>query len=222
MKQIFGSEVMQIQPCQNGFLFVIKQEERDEKALISYKMMDFERMTIAPVTRNVYLLEKFGSQFERYEQNPEDFLQLRSVILPDRRLLTVDGKGVATVYGGDGYKQFQGDLTYCDCAPDHLVLGDGCIYASYPDAGAVIRYSASTLRQEMRIGGGEQPMPSPEGLYYQNGQLLICMPTIQKMMELNFETFELEEYETFEEPIHRYFKYNSNEVVLLDSGAYKL
>ena len=138
MKQIFGSEVMQIQPCQNGFLFVIKQEERDEKALISYKMMDFERMTIAPVTRNVYLLEKFGSQFERYEQNPEDFLQLRSVILPDRRLLTVDGKGVATVYGGDGYKQFQGDLTYCDCAPDHLVLGDGCIYASYPGAGAVI------------------------------------------------------------------------------------
>lgn len=222
MKQIFGSEVLQIQPCQNGFIFVLKQEEQNEKTVIAYKMMDFERMTIAPVTRNVYLLEKFGGQFERYDQNPDDFLNLRSLILPERRLLTVDTKGNAVVVGGDGRKQFEGCLTYQGCVPDHLVLGDGCVYASYPDAGAVIRYNAATLRQELRLGGGENPMPRPEGLYYQNGQLLVCMPTEHKMMELNFNTFELEDYEAFEEPIHRYLKYNANEIVLLDSGAYKL
>ncbi|MBR4869010.1 MAG: hypothetical protein IKU10_07620 [Clostridia bacterium] len=222
MKQIFGSEAIQIQPCQNGFIFVVKQEEHDQKAVVSYKMMDFERMTIAPITRNVYLLEKFGNQFERYEQNPDDFLNVRSLVLPDRRLLVVEPNGMATITGGDGYRQLQRDLSYQGCVPDHLVLAEDSFFASYPAAGAVIRYNAATLRQELRVGGGNRPMPTPEGLYYQNGQLLICMPTLCKIMELNFDTFELEEYETFEEPIHRYLKYNANEIVLLDSGAYKL
>ena len=222
MKQIFGSDVLQIQPCQNGFIFVIKQEERDDKAVVTYKMMDFERMTIAPVTRNVYLLEKFGNLFERFDDKPDDFLNLRTLMLPDRKLLTVDQKGAATVTASDGGRLLRADLTYNGCAPDCLVAGPTCFFASYPEAGAVIRYHAGTLRREMRVGGGGAPMLRPEGLYYQNGQLLICMPTLHKVMELNAKTLELQDYETFEEPVHRYLKYNANEIVLLDSGAYKL
>ena len=80
VKQIYSNDAFQLLPCQNGFIFVVK-EERDEKAVISYKMLDFERMTLSPVARNVYLLTKFGSHFEAFDSGPEDFLPYRTLFL---------------------------------------------------------------------------------------------------------------------------------------------
>ncbi len=222
MKQIFGQDALQLQPCQTGFIFVLKQEEREQKAVVSYKMMDFERMTFTPVTRNVYLLSKFGNLFEQFDGNPDEFLNVRSVFLPDHRLLTVDAQGNATVYALDGKKEQTFAMTFEGCPPDSLVAGETCIYASFPDACAVVRYHGESLRPEMRIGGKGGPIPRPEGLFYEHGQLLICMPTEQKIMRLDQTVFEFFEYYSFDQPVHRYAKYHANEIVFLDSGVYKL
>jgi hypothetical protein len=222
MKQIFGQEALQVLPCQKGFIFVVKQENREEKAVITYKMLDFEEMKMTAVTRNVYLLTKFGKHFERFEDNPDDFLQIRTLLFPDQRLLTVTPQGEATLYAADGSVKWQGELTYQGCAPDSVVADENYVFVSYPDAGAVLRYSLPTMRQDMRIGGGAAPLPKPEGLYYQHGQLLICSPTTNEILQLNPKTLETEPYHTLEEPVHRYAKFLSNELVMLDSGIYKL
>ncbi len=222
MKQLFGTEALQVLPAQNGFIFVMKQEEREEKAVVTYKLLDFDKLSLTPVTRNVYLLAKFGNQFERYDDNPDDFLHLRTLLLGDRKLLSVDLKGKATVTTPDGKVLWRGELVYNGCPADGLALGDNRIYVSYPEAGAVLGYNAETMRQEIRLGGGGDPLPRPEGLYYQNEQLLICMPTEKMIGQLDLKTFQLSEYESFDQGVHRYVKVNANEVVMLDSGVYKL
>ena len=222
MKQIFGQEAFQILPCKKGFLFVVKQEELEDKAVINYKMMDFEEMKLKPVTRHVYLQTKFGKHFEQFKENPDDFLHLRTVLLSDQHLLTVTPKGEAVFYDPDGNVKWQGDLTYEGCAPYSLITNEQDLLVSYPAAGAILRYRLPTLRQDFRIGGGAAPLPQPEGLFYQHEQLLICSPETKQILQLNPKTLEVEEYASFDEPVHRYVKYLSNELVMLDSGIYKL
>ena len=221
MKQILGSNVLQVQPCQTGFIFVEKEQE-EEKAVISYKMLDFERSSFNPVTRSVYLLAKFGNRFEQFEENPQAFLNAKTLFFPERYVMICDEKGLASLYTADGVLRYQRSLVYGEEVPYDFVLGDGCFWASYPQNGAVIRYSLHNLRQEIRVGGGASRLPSPSGLYYQHEKLLFCSPSERKVFELNPATFEMEEYHSFEEPIYNYYKYNSHEIAVLDSGVYKL
>ncbi|MBR3844588.1 MAG: hypothetical protein IKM39_03680 [Clostridia bacterium] len=222
MKQIYNTQVLQVQPCQTGFIFVEKQEAEEEKTVINYKMLDFERASFNPVTRNVYLLAKFGNRFERFEENAEEFLSMKTLFFPERYAMVCDSDGLASLYTGDGLLRYQRSLVYNEEVPYDLVLGDTCFWASYPENGAVIRYSLHNLRQELRIGGGASRLPSPKGLYYQHEKLLFCSPTEKKVFQLDPVTFEMEAYHSFEEPIHNYYKYHSHEIVWLDSGIYKL
>ena len=221
MKQIYSSDAFQMIPCQNGFIFVVK-ERQEEKTKISYKMLDFEHLTMTPVTRNVYLLTKFGNHFESFDFGPEDFLPYRTLFLPDHRLLAVAPNGKATVYSGDNRVVYKGDLSYDGCAPDSLVLGEDCFFASYKQAGVIVKYRLHNMRRELRYGGPSGELPAPEGLHYQLGKVLFCAPDEHKIMQLDPVTFQVEEYHKFDQPVHQYIKYHANEIVLLDSGIFKL
>lgn len=221
MKQIFDQNAFQVFPSQNGFIFAVR-EERDDKAMVSYKMLDFERMTLSPITRKVYLLEKFGHHFDRYGDNPEEFLQLRTLFLPEHRLLMVDPMGNAKTYIGDGSVTWQGELTYDGCPPAGLALAEEGLYLSFTEAGAIVRYNPRTLRAEMRFGGGDGRLPGPEGLYCQHGKVCFCAPSEHKVFQLDPQQFTVEDYYEFDQPIHQYLKYHANEIVRLDSGVYKL
>ncbi len=221
MKQIFNARILQVQPCQTGFIFVEQQVE-EEKTVVTYKMLDFERSSFNPVTRNVYLLAKFGNHFQQFEENPQAFLHAKTLFFPERFVMICDDEGTASLYTGDGVLRYQRSLVYGGEVPYDFVLGDGCFWASYPENGAVIRYSLHNLRQELRIGGGASRLPSPAGLYYQHEKLLFCSPSEHKVFQLDPVTFEMEVYHSFEEPIHNYYKYNSHEIVVMDSGVYAL
>ncbi len=208
-------------PCQNGFVFVVK-EEQDEKTKISYKMMDFERMTLAPVTRKVYLLTKFGNHFDAFDMNPEDFLPCRTLFLPDHKLLTVDPQGQGMVYASDGSVTAKLDLTYRDCPPSGLAADENYLYLSYEKEGTIWRHQLKNLRRDMRYGGGDSRLPNPTGLFCQLGKVLFCAPADKKIYQFDPVTYQVEEYYTCEEPVHQYLKYHANEIVLLDSGIYKL
>ncbi len=221
MKQICEPCVLQVQPCQTGFIFVEKQME-EERTVISYKMLDFERSSFNPVTRNVYLLSKFGNRFEQFEEKTEELITAKTLFFPERYLMICNSKGMASLYTADGALRYQRSLVYGGEVPYDVVLGENCFWASYPQNGAVIRYALHNLRQEIRIGGGASRLPSPKGMFYLHGTLLFCSPSEKKVFGLNPFTFEMEEYHTFHEPVHNYYKYNSQEVVVMDSGVYLL
>ncbi len=222
MKQIYDTQALQVLPCQNGFIFVIKQEEVEDKAVITYKLLDLERMTMAASTRNVYLLTKFGNHFQKFDENPESFLGVNTLFFPDHRLLVCQPDGACSVYSSDGVLRYQGSLAYKDQGPDSITLGDNCLWASYPQEGAVIRYGLQNLRPELRIGGGSSRLPTPTGLMYLHDRLLFCSPSEKKIFQLNPVEYDLEEYHTFSQPVYRFYKYNSHELVVLDTGVYKL
>ena len=223
MKKLFDTEIVQVLPCQSGFIFVEKGEVgEDGKTAIVYKMLDFERASFNPTTRKVYLLSKFGNHFEQFQKDTEEFLAMKTLFFPERFVMVCNGEGLASLYTGDGLLRYQRSLVHGGEVPYDFALGENCFWASYPKSGAVIRYSLHNLRQELRIGGGASRLPSPKGLMYQHGKLLFCSPAEKKIFELCPETFEMEEYHSFSEPVHHYYKFHSHEIAVLESGVYKL
>ena len=82
------------------------------------------------------------------------------------------------------------------------------------------------MREELRVGGSknDSAFDKPEGLWVneETEKLLICNAGNNKILELDIKNYTVYEYAEFDEPVHEYINIKSNEMVLLNSGVYKL
>ena len=82
------------------------------------------------------------------------------------------------------------------------------------------------MREELRIGGssGDSSFNKPTGLWINtsNNTMLVCNSAEQNILEVNLKTYTVKEYRQFEEQVKKYVNIDSHELVILESGLYKL
>lgn len=225
MKQIYGNNSLSLFPLENGFLIVTKEDENTEMVSVGYKLIDFSNYTMAPVTKDIYQKAKFGENYKAFELQVGNYITCKTVVLENGNVFTVNADGQSSVMDKNGYVEWQGTIKYEDGAPADIIIVGSNIWASYPNSNAIIRFNLNTMREELRIGGkNDTAFNKPEGLWYnsKNGKILICNAGSNKILELDAKNYTIYEYAEFEEPVHEYINIQSNEMVLLDSGVYRL
>ena len=224
MKRIFGPEALHLLPMPGGFIMATQQNAYDDKVVVAYKMVNFESGSMNPVTRNVYLLTKFGNNFKACEKQLRDYLNCKTAMLDEGRLFAVYPDGTAKILDKDARVEWQGALKYRDYGPADAVVHGHTLWASFPENNALIRFNLRTMREELRIGGGSgSAFSAPEGLWVADGDnMLVCNPGNQKILEVNLKSYTVYDYAEFEEPVRQYIKIGGSEIVLLDSGVYRL
>ena len=224
MKQIYEQGTLQMVRSQNNLVFVAKQDEHEGKTSIVYRMYDCGTGAVSPVTRSVFLLAKFGNIFEQFENDPNEFISCKAVVLPDFRTLIVLKNGSAVIYGKDGKIEWSGHALYKDQAPSALAVSGNTVWAAYKNPSAVIAYSAEhNLRRTLRIGGDGDLPTGLCGLYVcDDGALRVCAADEKKIIEVDTERFTFKNYMSFTDPVTDYEKINSNEFVLTEKGIFRL
>ncbi len=224
MKQIYGFGAIQMVPCQNGIVFVSMQDEHDGKATIVYRMFDCENSTVSAVTRSVFLLNKFGNHFEKFEGNPREFISCKTAILPNSRILVIGSDKKAVIIGSNGEEEWTGEMTFKGNSPSSIAAKDNFVWAAYSNPAAIIRYSVGKgLRQELRIGSGEDLPSGLESIWPdENEKLTVCAVGENKIIKIDPKTYAVSDYHKFSEPVHDYIKINSNEIVLTEKGIFRL
>lgn len=224
MKQIYGSGAWQMIPAEGGVIFVAQQHEYDDKAIMVYRIFEPEYDRVSVITRSAYLQAKFGNHFNLFEEKPKEFLVCRTLALPENRYLVVNKFGEAVVIQPDGRINRKTQMLYRGEAPNSFAVDyeTNTLWASYTEGNAVIRYTLNNMREDIRIGGSNDFICAPEGLWFVNGILRICSSGQNRIIDLDPEKYSVQEYRTFEEPVHKYIKNGAYETVLLDSGIYKL
>ncbi|HCC35476.1 MAG TPA: hypothetical protein DEQ02_07525 [Ruminococcaceae bacterium] len=225
MRKIFEGEVVTILPAKSGIIAVVVKERVGEQYVIAYQRYSFDTMQTEPVTRTAYLAGKFGENFEICARQLKDHLTCFTVKLPENRILVVYPTGSAGILESDGTVSWHGDILYQDHGPSDGILVEDKIWFSFFQGNAVACYDIETMRYELRIGGGGETSDfvSPEGLWLSDvGTLISCNTVAHKIREIRLDTYEVDEFLGFEEPVYQYIKLSSIEVVRLQSGVYRL
>lgn len=223
IKQICQEGVIQIVPTNTGIVYAVKQSESpyEDYMKIAYRMYSCDSGETSVVTRNVFLLSKFGNNFAKVENNPKEFLESKTISLPDHSVLIVDSKGDSELINFDGRIKWKGNLCYKGCVPEGLYATEEGVWISYKKEGAIVRYSSLNMRPEIRIGGNGK-LHHPEGIWAEGNRVLVCVTGDNSILEINAETFKTEVYQKFIVTPHNYYKIGANEIVMLDSGIYRL
>ena len=224
MKKIFDSGVLHLLPTADGFIFVAFQGEYADRAIVVYRKYDAATGTIEPITRNVYLLSKFGNGFEQFESSPSEFLNTRTEALHDHRTLVLHPSGEASVLNINGVQCWSGKMLYRGHGPSSAAMTDKGLWVSYPAGNAIVRYSLRNMREDLRVGSEHSDvLKSPEYLFRAaTGKMLVCTGENRKILSVNLDSYVIDEYMSFNEPVRQYTRIGHDEVVLLDSGIYML
>lgn len=221
MRKITDAEVISPVQTQNGFVFMSPKETDGEKMVVTYKIFEFGSEEIMPVTRSVYLLNKFNMNFESFQGNFKKYINAQLITLPFKRQLVVYPSGNAEIYDNFSSVTEEHDFCYNDEPPAYIYGGDDCVWISYTENACVIKYDNKRFLQEFRIGGnGSSTFSSPSGIYADDKRLLVCDGV--KIVSLDLKEFEITDYCVFDKKVKNFFMYKTDGIAFLEDGAYIL
>lgn len=221
MEQLFSGKVYEILPTQGGIIFsYLNKEFEDGRVEVSYKMISFDNRRITDIAKNVYMITKFGNSYKAVERLCENYITAKSIILPGGKVFVLHEDGRAQLVDADGEPLWTGTLIYRNLIPSDILLFADGLWAAYEKGNVLMRYSLTTMREELRIGGNNSPFNGPCDLFEEDGEIIICNKNSYKILSINLETYKVLEYETFEEPLLQYVNVNGYRFVSLESGLY--
>ena len=190
---------------------------------VGYKSVSFEDGRLSTVTADTYMMEKFGYERKDAINEADNPVTCLTAHLANGELAVISQNGDTKLLDKDGLVRWQGNLCFKGTAPTGLTAVGRRMWVAYSDANAVVRYNAATLKPELRIGGGKEPVfLGPEGIWISNNKITVCCTGDNKLCRIDLDTFGFEDYERFTEPVHQYFSIGGYELVRLDSGIYLL
>ena len=220
MKKVFSGEVYEVLPISGGIIFSYCKDVIEENILVAYKMITFDNGRFTDVAKNIYLLTKFGNNYKSVVALCDNYITVKSIVLPNSKVFLLSSDGKAQLLGADAAPVWTGELKYRGCNATDIALYKNALWASFADCNVLLRYNLTAMREELRIGGNKSPFNKPSGLFVEGDTVMVSNIGSSKLTEVNLETYSVFDYEEFSEPVKQYVKVGDNRFAVLESGLY--
>lgn len=223
MKKLFEGEVYEVLPLSGGIIFSYCKEANAENVLVAYRMLSFDNGRFSNVENDIYLITKFGNNYKAVASLFDNHIKVKSIVLPSGKVFVMQPDGSTQLLDNDATPIWTGTLVYRSTVPSDIAIYNNTLLAVYPDCNAVLSYNISTMREELRIGGGNNsPFKRPKSISVNGDLITVCNLDSHNLLEVNLTNFKVREVEAFDEPVYQYLDVAGNRFALLQSGLYLL
>ena len=223
MKKLMDIELVDIVPFSKGLLLARKDTLKSGATKVSFLSYDIKTELPAPITKGVYLLNKFGSAYKPIAEAIGDYVSCDAAILPNKHVAVVYMSGEVGLFDEAGALYWTGDLFYkehpvCSCA-----AGDKYLWLAVPDGNCIVRYSPHAGKITLRIGGdGDTAFNHPISLSNYDDVLYVCNRNAKTIKAIDLKDLSVHDYKLFDEPVYKYIRACDKEIAALASGVYML
>lgn len=187
---------------------------------VSYFLLNFSTGEKEMVTKDVYLLKKYGSKRKIISEKLGNFVTPSAMILPDRQVLVIYPNGQTGLFDNDGNLKKDGQLSYNDNAVSTLAPDGEYFWTACQNEDAVIRYQADGAKMDLRIGGKDQPtFKRPHFVSADKKYVYVCCDNsyVRKINKKDYSVTDINQ--TFND-LTGYYKYGSFAIVTTTNGTY--
>lgn len=222
MKEIFSGTVYDIIKKPDGLVFSCLEEVLSDGLFVKFKMLNARSGNVSDIAKNVYLIAKFGSNYKPAVELCENYVTVKTMLLPSGKLFLCRKNGNCYLLESDGTVLWNGVILYRDNPPSDIALYNNCVWASFQEDNALIRFNIETMREELRIGGEHSPFLGPRGIFIEGNTAIVSNMGSKNLTKVNLETYSVEEYYKFDQGVKAYVKEGIYEFVLLENGIYSI
>ncbi|MBQ7689276.1 MAG: hypothetical protein IJT27_08675 [Clostridia bacterium] len=223
MLKIVSLDIVDLITFPSGILFVLKEAPTETSVKVSFYSFDLATKSIASVTKNAYLLSKFGPSFAPIAKQLGDYVSCDTAKLWNGQIFIIYSTGEMGIFDEHGGLIRTGDLFYRDAPARDVATDNNYIWSVVPDRNLIIKYSLLQNRVVMRIGGDNMTtFSTPVAVEEYDGCLYVCCKDTCKIKRVRLSDFSVDEYKEFDEPVFKYLRVGNEEFVVLESGVYML
>lgn len=221
MKKLCGSEAAALLPVSNGIIIIKKSVDKKDRFSVKYDLFSTDTLRVTSISKTDFMLNKFGSCFERIASQVNGIYSSNTVILPSGKVLTVDTDGKAFIFSPLGEKIRTFNMEYNDTPPSSLAFCGSKLYAAFASQNVILQYNPYTLGHQMRFGSPDtDTFEHPVSICGHHGRLYICNGKSNKITIFEPEKLSITDYAEFKEPLIQYVRLHGRELVLLKTGVY--
>lgn len=224
MIRVSTKEIVDILQYDNSKAIIVEKKPllNSNQFKAAYSVIDFENRTKEVLTKNAYLLKKFGSSYQQISEVIPNFVQCNAAILYDRRILVLYPNGEAGIFERDGDLSWSGYFKYHDEIVNSLSLDGKYFWCICPAENCAIRYSCQNMQVDLRIGGKDaSTFERPTHISVGDGDIYVCASG-NKVRKIDGMNFTVSDYLTFDEHIRQFYKFGRYAIAVLASGTYLL
>lgn len=228
MQRILNADIVDITPIDGGFIYAEKKMLENGSCRVSFYSYDCETSISTPITRGEYVSCKFGQNGSRIADElgqKGEFIFAQPTRFFNNCTVTLDRAGTFSLFTPEGSCVRRYEITYQGAPACNPVAYEKSLWCVVPERDAIINYSIDEARVLLRIGGGAQSAFSyPTSITLIRGNIYVCNRDSHKIrtVQIGNNTYAIDDYRTFNEPVYKYFRVGSREYALLDSGVYEI
>ena len=187
-----------------------------------YFILDLETLEKEVVTKNAYLIKKFGnSAFKKIGESIADFTDCEAVILPNRNVFIIFSNGQCAMYDRNGEMLWQKTLTYNDKTVTGLAADGEYVWCCCKEEDCVIRYLAdgNKLNLDLRIGSREaDTFKAPCFVSSDEEGIYVCCKN--KLRKINRSDFIVSDVSEKLSGLKRFYRFGKYSLICTNEGAY--
>ncbi len=222
MQKIVDS-VYDIIAFSNGIIYTKKSVLENGAVKVNFFGYDIKRMQDTQVTKSVYLLNKYGAEYNKIAEQLGDYVSCDADIMPSKHTVVVYNSGESGMFSPSGDMVWSSDLNYQGCEINGVAADGRQFWSVVPDKNCVVSYSISHKKFSMRIGSPESTsFQHPVSITKYDNELFVCNTESRKVRTINLNDYSVSDFRIFDEPVYKYLRSCGKEIVVLESGVYVL
>lgn len=197
-----------------------KPSLNSENYNVSYFVLNFSTGEKEIITKDAYLLKKFGPNRKIIAEKLGNFVLPSAMILPDRQVLVIYPNGQTGLFDADGNLKRDGQLAYNDNAVCGIAADGDYFWTACENENSVIRYLADGAKMDLRIGGKEQDtFYHPHFVSSDENYVYVCC-NHSKVRKINKADFTVSDVDGEFSLLTGYYKYGEFAIVTTNTGTY--
>mgnify|MGYP007081670747 CR=1 FL=1 len=222
MEKLLELQFLDILPTRSGFLFVRREILDETQIRLSFHEFLLHTREEVPVRRSVYLRRKFGAGYETLVRS---LATMFPAIRPGFRMGI--GRALsrrrARIFFKRGPAGLARGIDLSRSRVSDLAVDGDFFWSAVPEQNAVICFSTATKRIALRISGGTQrAFDGPCSLVRYGRVLYVCNERSHQISTLSLDRYAVRDYQHFQEPVYKFFRWQKEEIAVLASGVYLL
>lgn len=186
---------------------------------LSYFVLNFENGDKEVITKNAYLMKKFGSSFKKITETIANYAECDSTILPNRNVLLVFPNGQLGMFDTGGELKWNNELKYNEKIVNGLAPDGDYFWSCCKEENCVIRYNAENINVDIRVGSNEaETFIKPSFVSADDRYIYVCCngAKVRKIDKSNFTVSDVKEYTD----LKKFYKHNEFSIICTTIGAY--
>lgn len=206
---------------ENKVIFVEKKLFGDlTQYKANYFILNFETGEKEVITKNAYLMRKFGSNYQKITESVANYVQCDCASLPNKNVLVIFPNGQTGLFDSNGSMKWNGTLKYNDKIVSGMAVDGEYFWSCCKDENCVIRYSSDNIKVDIRIGSKDAAtFTNPDFVSADDDYIYVCCDGI-KVRKIDKSNFTVSDVKGSFIGLKKFYKIGKFSIICTSDGTY--